>query len=145
MSRSIARLALALLAVAVLQACSREAPPAFPPPTATGTSLTVSDISVGRGVNPDRTIADKTDTFRPQDTFYVSVRTEGSSSGASLKARWIYDNGQPVSESTESIAPTGTAVTELHAVKPDGWPVGNYKVEVLLDGVSAGTHEFKVE
>jgi hypothetical protein len=51
-----------------------------------------------------------------------------------------------VDESTQNIAPTGSAatVTEFHLSKPDGWPAGGYKVEVLLNGTSAGTRDFKV-
>jgi hypothetical protein len=50
-----------------------------------------------------------------------------------------------VDESRQNITPTGsTTVTEFHLSKPDGWPAGGYKVEVLLNGISAGTREFKV-
>ncbi|WNL46030.1 hypothetical protein RKE25_21895 [Dyella sp. BiH032] len=29
--------------------------------------------------------------------------------------------------------------------KPDGWPTGNYKVEITLNGQPAGTKEFSVK
>ena len=107
--------------------------------------LKVTHIDVGRSVAADKTIAEKTDSFRPADTFYVSVKTDGSGPSATLTARWTYQDGQLVDESTQSIAPTGGAVaTEFHLAKPDGWPAGGYKVEVLLNGASAGTREFKV-
>ena len=68
-----------------------------------------------------------------------------ASSSASLKARWTYEDGQVVDESAQTIAPTGgAAVTEFHISKPTGWPVGSYKVEVLLDGAPAGSKNFKV-
>jgi len=35
-------------------------------------------------------------------------------------------------------------VTEFHISKPGGWPEGDYKVEVMLNGASAGTKSFKV-
>jgi hypothetical protein len=47
--------------------------PAAPPPS-TQSVLTVTDIDVGRSVANDKTIADKADTFRPGDTFYVAVK-----------------------------------------------------------------------
>ena len=37
-------------------------------------------------------------------------------------------------ESEQTIAPTGSAATEFHISKPDGWPAGKYKLEVLLNG-----------
>jgi hypothetical protein len=49
-----------------------------------------------------------------------------------------------VSESTQTIAPTGDARTEFHVSKPDGWPAGKYKIEVLVNGATAGTKEFDV-
>ena len=45
----------------------------------------------------------------------------------------------------ESIAPTGPAVTEFHIAKPDGWPLGKYKVEILLNGQTAQTKDFTVK
>jgi hypothetical protein len=105
----------------------------------------VTDIAVGRSLAADKTIAEKTETFRPADTFYVSVKTDGSGPSATLTARWTYEDGQVVDESRQNIAPTGSAaVTEFHLSKPDGWPAGGYKVEVLLDGTSAGTRDFMV-
>jgi hypothetical protein len=113
--------------------------------SATSAAVKVTDIDVGRSVAADKTIADKTDSFRPNDTFYVSVKTDGSAPSATLTARWTYEDGQVVDESRQDIiASGGTAVTEFHLSKPDGWPAGKYKVEVLLNGTPAGTKDFKV-
>ncbi len=119
------------------------------PPPATKSALTVADIDVGRSVATDKTIADKTDTFRPGDTFYVAVKTAGSAPTATLVAQWSYEDGQRISEATQTIAPSGPAVTEFHVARPNGpgngWPTGDYKVEIVLNGVSAGTETFKVQ
>lgn len=126
-----------LLAVAPF-GCSASKP-------AVQTGVKVTHIDVGRSVTGDKTIAEKTDSFRPGDTFYVAVKTDGSGPSATLTARWTYQDGQVVDESTQNIAPTGGATaTEFHLAKPDGWPAGGYKVEVFLNGASAGTREFKV-
>ena len=114
-------------------------------PAAVQAGVKVTDIDVGRSVTGDKTIAERTDSFRPGDTFYLSVRTEGSGPSATLTARWTYEDGQVVDESTQNIAPTGsTSATEFHLSKPDAWPAGGYKVEVLLNGTSAGTKDFRV-
>ena len=119
------------------------------PPPATQSALTVADIDVGRSVATDKTIADKTNTFRPGDTFYVAVKTVGSAPTATLVAHWTYGDGQQINEATQTIAPSGPAVTEFHVSRPsgpgDGWPTGDYKVEIVLNGVSAGTERFKVQ
>jgi hypothetical protein len=122
--------------------------PAAPPP-GTQSAVTVADIDVGRSVGADKTIADKTDTFRPGDTFYVAVKTAGAAPTATLVAHWSYEDGQRVGEGTQTIAPSGPAVTEFHVARPngpgEGWPTGDYKVEIVLNGVSAGTEKFKVQ
>jgi hypothetical protein len=138
--RSLGAVSLLVVAVA-LAGCSRQ-DASLPPSTAH--ALKVADINLGRSIAADKSVADESDSFRPEDTFYVSVRTEGSAPNATLKARWTYEGGQVVDESTQSIAPSGPAVTEFHVSKPDGWPLGRYEVEVLLNGASAGRKEFKV-
>jgi hypothetical protein len=62
-----------------------------------------------------------------------------------LAAKWTYQDGQTVNESSQSIAPTGPAATAFQVAKPDGFPAGKYKVEITKDGVSAGTREFEVK
>jgi hypothetical protein len=126
-----------LLALAPLGCAGSKAP--------AQTGITVTDIDVGRSVTADKTIADRSDAFQPADTFYVSVKTEGSGPSATLTARWTYEDGQVVDESRQTIAPAaGATFTEFHLSRTDGWPAGGYTVEVLLDGASAGTRDFKV-
>ena len=149
MHRNVRRALLPFLAVAVSIACSKAAPPEPSPspyalPTMAAPSFKVMNIEVGRAVGADKRISAETDSFKPKDTIYVSVETEGTSPGARLAAHWTYQDGQVVKDDETSIAPSGRAATEFHISKPGGWPVGDYKVEVMLDGVSAGTKSFKV-
>ena len=133
-----ARVVVSLLLAVALFGCSASKP-------AVQTGVKVTNIDVGRSVTADKAIAEKTDSFRSSDTFYVSVKTEGSGPSATLTARWTYEDGQVVDESTQNIAPAGSATaTEFHVSKPDAWPAGGYRVEVLLNGTSAGTRDFKV-
>jgi hypothetical protein len=141
---------LSSLALGVALSCSKAAPPPpspspyAAPPTAAA-AVRVTEIELGRALDADNRISDKTDSFKPQDTIYVSVTTEGASPGARLAAHWTYQDGQVVKHDETTLAPTGRAYTEFHIAKPAGWPAGEYKVEVMLDGVPAGTKSFKVE
>jgi hypothetical protein len=110
----------------------------------TGTGVRVSQIDMGRSLNADKKINDNTESFKPNDTIYASIATAGSATTATLKARWTYQDGQVVNESTQAIAPAGDARTEFHISKPDGWPTGKYKLEVFLNGASAATRDFEV-
>ena len=138
-------LALALAAV-LSAACTKSSENSGATGT-TGTSagVRVSQVDLGRSLMADKTINDRTDSFKPTDTIYASILTEGAASTATLKARWTYQDGQAVKESTQTIAPTGDARTEFHISKPDGWPTGKYKLEVFLNDSSAATKDFEVE
>lgn len=116
------------------------------PVTPVATALKVDEIDVGKGLNPDMTLKDKTDDFGVRDTVYVAVKTEGASTGAKLDAKWTYQTGQTVSESSQNISPSGgEARHEFHIAKPSAWPKGDYKVEIILDGVPAGTKDFSIK
>lgn len=135
-----------LLAAGLGAACSR---PAAPPPATQGAervtdSVRVTDVDLGLGLGPAKRVTDRTDSFSPSETIYVSVRTEGAAPSATLRARWTFQDGQVVQESSQTIAPTGTSMTEFHVSNPTGWPRGSYKVEVFLNGSSVETESFKV-
>ena len=135
---------LALTLAAVLSAaCTRSSEnPGTTGTTGTGVGVRVSQVDMGRSLNADKTV-DDTSSFKPSDTIYASIATEGTGA-ATLKARWTYQRGQVVNESTQAIAPTGDARTEFHISKPGGWPTGKYTLEVFLNGSSATTKDFEV-
>ena len=138
---------LALTLAAVLSAaCTRTSEnPDTTGTTGTGVGVRVAQVDIGRSLTADKAISDSTDSFKPNETIYASIATEGTAATAALKARWTYQDGQIVDESTQTIAPTGAARTEFHISKPDGWPAGKYKLEVFLNGSSAGTKDFNVQ
>ena len=110
------------------------------------TPLRVAEIDVGRGLNPDKTVREKTDDFGVRDTIYAAVKTEGASAGSKLDAKWTYQAGQTVSASSQNISPSGgESRHEFHIAKASAWPKGDYKVEIILDGVSAGTKDFSIK
>ncbi len=104
----------------------------------------VTDVTLGRSIGADKTVTDKTDNFTPHDTVYASVATEGSAQSATLRAKWTFEGGQVVDDSSRTIAPGSRERTEFHITKPDGWPTGKYQVEVFLDNKSAETQSFEV-
>ena len=79
---------------------------------------------------------------------FVAIDTAGSGSAA-LKARFTYigkdGKSVPVKEESATIQSTGPSTTEFHISKPDGWPAGDYQVEVLQDDKVVQTRKFKVQ
>ena len=150
-ARSARGLTIAVLAFAALSACSKkekestgDVTPGAAATTPAATTVAIADIDVGKAVTNAR-VTNKTDNFKPADTVYTAVHTTGSSPATTLMARWTFEDGQVVQESSQSIAPNGDAYTEFHISKPGGLPKGKYKVEVFLDGKSAGTKDFEVK
>jgi hypothetical protein len=120
---------------------------AITPPPAAAPSVTT--IQVGKHLGPDRQVSDTASVFGPRDTLYVSVVTENAGPTARLTARWKFQDGQVVDSTSQTVAAsaaaTGTmSVTEFHAVKPDGWPVGTYTVDLWLDDTPVGSRQIEV-
>jgi hypothetical protein len=145
---------LALAVTPVLAACGGDEDSAdvvttettTPPATeVTAPSLRVADVSLGKSISPDRRVTDETNDFAPGDTIYASVATEGTATRSTLAARWRFQDGQVVDESSQVISTNGPATTEFHVSMPTGFPVGNYTVEILLDGQPVGNESFEVE
>ncbi len=109
--------------------------------------VTSGAVSLGSAIGADKKVTTATDSFAKGDTFYVSVDTTGTGT-AELKAKWTYQkDGQvaPVKEDTQTITPTGPATSEFHVGKPDGWPAGDYQVEVFLGDKLIATKKFTVK
>lgn len=119
--------------------------PAPPPAAPAPAPVAVAAVDLGSAVGPDQKVTTPTTTFTPKDTIYAAVSTTGTAPNAVLNAKWTFQDGQTVNESSQTIAPNGPAVTSFHISKPDGWPAGNYKVEISLNGTSVATKDFSVK
>jgi hypothetical protein len=104
---------------------------------------------MGKSINADKKVSNATTTFGARDTIYAVVNTTGAGENATVQAKWSYVKAAggetPVNESSMTISPTGPMATEFHITKASPWPKGKYKVEVLLNGTSAGATEFQVQ
>jgi hypothetical protein len=108
-------------------------------------AVRVSDVTLGRSIGADKRVTAESESFRPTDVIYAVVETQGTGSSAELQARWTYEDGQVVDESSRTISAAGGDFTEFHISKPSGWPKGKYKVEILLNGQPVETEDFEVK
>ncbi len=146
----------------LLVSCSRsEAPPpppdapeatppveaASPPgPSAAATAKSVArvaSVQLGSAIDPSKGIVQPKSAFAPTDTIYASVATAGWATPVTLTARWTFEDGQVVNETSQTAQP-GPSTSEFHIAKPDGWPAGSYQVEILADGTTAAVQRFEV-
>ena len=153
-SVTLAALALGLTALISVAACKKAeepvataAPPTVAIPTAApAATVQVTDVSLGKSIGADKKVQTPTDTFAPKDTIFASVSTDGTAPAAVIHAKWTFQDGQTVKDDSRTVALAGPAVTEFSIQKPDGWPKGNYKVEISVDaGAPVTTKSFRVE
>ena len=151
----------AMIGSAALVGCKKKEEPAPLPPVATEPAPTtpapapmpatasVSAVDLGNAVGADNRVAAPATTFAPKDTIYASVTTRTSDAMATvpgkLAARWTFQDGQVVHEESRDLSLTGDGTTAFQVSKPDGFPVGRYKVEISLDGSVVQSKEFEVK
>lgn len=154
----IAQLVLAaLLGTVALAGCKKDAPavtppvaaPAPMPPAPAPVAASVTSVDLGTAVGPDMRVTMPTTTFATKDTIHAAIATSTSDPMATmpgkLGVRWSHvDSNQVVHEESRDVNFTGNGVTDFQISKPDGWPVGKYKLEVMLDGAMVQTREFEV-
>jgi hypothetical protein len=130
MTAALARLGAVVLLAAALIGCGAG-------------NLTVTNIQTGRSLNSDNSVGALTTTFKPSDTIYVAVLTDGSGS-ATIGAKFSH-LGRVVAEPEKKVSYRGAAATEFHLDYPGGSPVGDYDIEVFFNGQSAGMRKVRVE
>jgi hypothetical protein len=133
-------------AAAAPAAAPTTAPAAAP---AAAETLTVGSVTLGSAVGADKKVAKAKTAFTPNEkTIYASVATEGTSAGATLNAKWTFQDGDTVttvSDLSQSISTDGPAVTTFKIQNPNEWPEGKYKVAISLNGKPAGDTSFDVK
>lgn len=139
-----------LALVTALGGCKKKAPPAPPPaaveaPPPAPPPLAFASVELGKGIGPDKKVLAPVIQFGLRDTIYASVATTGVAAAATVTAKWTFQTGQTVDSTSIAIAPTGPANTEFHITKKSAWPVGKYKVAIMLNGALAGEREFEVK
>jgi hypothetical protein len=118
------------------------------PPAAATASVTTVDL--GNTIGADMKVGTPATTFAPKDTIYASIGTSTSDPAASvpgkLGVKWTHvDSNQVVNEETRDVTLAGTGSTEFHISKPDGWPTGKYRLDVMQDGNVVQSREFEVK
>jgi hypothetical protein len=105
--------------------------------------LHVATLQLGNRLNGDSTVANHTTRFKPDDKIYAAVLTDDTGS-STIGARWTY-NGQMVSEEERKVSYRGAGATAFEFKSASGFPVGDYKVEVRVDGQPVVSRDFRVE
>lgn len=105
--------------------------------------LRIGTLQLGSKLNGDNTVATHTTRFKPDDHIYAAVLTDATGS-STIAVRWFY-NGQMVSNEEKKVSYKGAGATAFEFKSASGFPVGDYRVEILIDGQPASSRDFRVE
>lgn len=121
-------------------------PPAAMAPAAEANASEVrfSSMQLGSTIDANNKISASGDSFAPRDSIYAEVDTAGSGN-ATLAAKWTYQDGQTVHEDSKTLDPTGPQTTVFMINRPSGFPAGNYKVDISLDGRQVASKDFSIK
>jgi len=92
----------------------------------------------------------RTNAFSPSDDFYVFFNISGVEAGTAFQSRW-YGLDLPDIDPNEPLQtidyPYEEGVTKVYfqLTSAEPWPVGNYKVEIYMDGSKVGEQTFSVQ
>ncbi len=161
-NRTTYAVAAALVATLAVAGCKKDepapeamAPP--PPPTLEpsteaapmASSAEVTGVELGTAVGPDMRVTAPASAFAPSDTIHAAVSTMTSDPSATVPARlgvkWTFGGDTVVNEETRDVNLSGKGVTAFEINKPDGWPAGSYKLDVMLDGKVVQSRDFEVK
>lgn len=110
---------------------------------AAGGDFTVAEVQMARtydsGGSP---VTEPATRFAPDDHIEAVILTEGVGGGR-LAARWRFGHDGPVfHEEAHRVDEAG--VHAFRVAKGDGFPAGDYQVDILLDGAVVVSRRFQV-
>ena len=105
--------------------------------------LHADTLQLGSKLNDDKTIGVNTTRFKPDDRIFAAVLT-GATGSSTITARWIY-GGMMVGEESRKVSYKGAGATAFEFKSASAFPVGDYKVDILVDGQPVQSREFRVE
>ena len=106
--------------------------------------LSVIDVDMGRHVDAEKKISDKTDEFAATDTIYASVHTSGTANNGAVVGRFTGPDGAVVDEKTNTVTTEGDARTVFSLAKP-GLTKGKYTLHIIIDGKEVRTKDVEVK
>lgn len=98
----------------------------------------------------DEAGANQTTVFSPTDDFFVHFDVAGIEAGTPFQSRWyaLDIEGEDPNAPLQTIDYTyqeGIRNIYFQLTNANGWPVGNYKVEIYMNGTKVGEQLFSIQ
>jgi hypothetical protein len=83
------------------------------------------------------------DVDTPPREITATVKSVGTGT-VTISARWMYEKTQPVNQTNQSLYANGPAITTFRIANPKVWPLGRYRVGILLNGREVQVRKFSI-
>lgn len=121
-------------------------------PTATTTTINtratpaVTTLTMASKVDGGNNPANSTTTFAKTDTIWAVADLTGTATGTPVESRWFHTtSNQQINSNTVTTTSAGEHRLPFFISKPDGWPTGDYRVDILINGSVMKSSTFQVQ
>lgn len=107
-----------------------QAPPPAPTPA-------IADVVLAKGFDAAWKAVNPTSTFKPSDRINALVKTVDGVPGNKVAATWWYLGAkatQMIKSDTLALVQNGANNTQFFIERAKGWPAGDYRLDVSLNG-----------
>lgn len=113
-----------------------------PPPP----SPAIADVVLAKGFDAAWNAVDPTTTFKPKDRINALVKTVDAAQGNTVAATWWYvKTNQLIKSDTIALVQNGANNTQFFIERAKGWPAGDYRIDVTLNGGAPRQATFTVK
>ena len=115
-----------------------------PLPPADPGGFHIVSVLLGNAVDAENVVLVDSDVFGRRDPIYASVLSSGVSQGLKVSAKWLGPDGVTFAETAQPLVPTAATATTFSVSNPQGWPAGDYQVQIGINGHFMQKKNFKV-
>lgn len=141
---------IALIAAVALIGCGKKEEPKpaqqaaqTPPPPP---SPAIADVVLAKGFDAAWNAVNPTTTFKPSERINALVKTVDAVPGNKVAATWWYvKTNQVIKSDTIALVEAGANNTQFFIERAKGWPAGDYRVDVTLNGGTPRQATFSVK
>jgi hypothetical protein len=138
----------ALAALTFVAGCKKkEEPTTTNTPTVNTTATpSVTALMMASKVDAGNNPTNSTTTFAKTDTIWAVADITGTAVGTPVEARWTHvTTNTQINSNTVTATSAGEHRLPFFISKPDGWPTGDYRVDILINGNVMKSATFQVQ
>jgi hypothetical protein len=104
----------------------------------------VAALLLGNALGADQVVRADATEFAAGDALHASVLSTGAHPGLTLSARWLAPDGAIIADTAQAIAPSEPTATTFTLKNPDGWPPGDYTLQLRANNTLLETRAFAI-